>query len=82
MQPEIKMDMYDGVAVLVIANHLDSEVPYRTVSGVLSHEGWVDLVQTIRHVYPAAFLAMCAPHQKEIAQAMERVGLTDQEVTP
>lgn len=74
-------DLYDGVAVLVIAGHLESEVPYLTVGGLLDHAGWVDLVQTIRQVYPQAFLAMCAPHQQEIAQALERVGVADQGVT-
>ena len=37
-------DLYDGVAVLVIASHLESEVPYLTVGGILAHDGWGDLV--------------------------------------
>ena len=65
-------ELYDGVAVLVVASHLDAEVPYETVGGMLAHDGWVDLVQTIRTVYPSAFLAMCAQHQAEIE---EKVGL-------
>lgn len=67
-------DIYDGVAVLVVASHLESEVPYFTVGGLLSHDGWVDLVQTIRKVYPAAFLAMCETHHAEIE---EKVGLVE-----
>lgn len=65
-------DLYNGVAVVVIACQLESEVPYLTVGGLLDHAGWVDLVQTIRTVYPKAFRAMCAQHHEAIQAGLKK----------
>jgi len=54
----------------VIAGQLENEVPYETVGKLLTHDGWVDVVQTIRKVYPQAFRAMCVRHQAAITQAL------------
>jgi len=76
----MKPDMYNGVAVLIISNQLECEVPYETVGKLLAHDGWVDVVQTIRKVYPEAFQAMCAHHHAEIQRVLT-VDVADQEVT-
>lgn len=62
---------YDGIAVIVIAAQLEAEVPYETVGKLLSHDGWVDLVQTLRTMSPQAFLALCADHQGAIEAAIQ-----------
>jgi hypothetical protein len=41
-----------------IVNKLDEEAPWATVSNVLDHAGWLDLVTTIRDVWPEAYEAM------------------------
>jgi hypothetical protein len=64
---------YDLVAFPILAKHLDSEVPYRTVSQHLDHQGWVDLMETIYAQYPQAYLALCAKHAGEIQEAIQRV---------
>ena len=37
---------------------LESEVPYDTVSKVLDHTGWMDLVGTLKARWPVAYEAM------------------------
>ena len=64
---------YDLVAFRILAKHLDAEVPYLTVSSVLDHQGWVDLMETIYAQYPQAYLALCAKHAGEIQDAIQRV---------
>lgn len=76
----MKADMYSGVAVLIIANQLESEVPYETVGKLLAHDGWVDVVQTIRKVYPEAIFAMCTRHDAEIQRGLT-VAVAGYEVT-
>ena len=41
-----------------IAAQLESEVPYRTVAGVLDRTGWMDLLATVRAWCPEAYAAM------------------------
>lgn len=76
----MKANLYNGVAVLIISQQLECEVPYETVGKVLAHDGWVDVVQTIRKVYPEAFQAMCARHHVEIQHGLG-VGVAGYEVT-
>lgn len=75
----MKVDLYNGVAVLIISQQLECEVPYETVGKVLAHDGWVDVIQTIRKVYPEAFRAMCAHHHAEIQHGLS-LGVPSQEV--
>lgn len=44
--------------ILDLADQLESEVPFETVSNVLSHQGWLDLLKTVKEVSPKAFDAM------------------------
>lgn len=76
----MKPDLSDAVAVLIISHQLECEVPYETVGKLLEHDGWVDVVQTLRKVYPEAFRAMCAHHHAEIQRGL-MVGVAAQEVT-
>ena len=64
---------YDLVAFPILAKHLDSEVPYRTVSSVLDAQGWAHLIETIYEQYPQAYQALCAKHAGEIQEAIRRV---------
>lgn len=65
---------YDLTAIRVIASHLEAEVPYDTVSKVLTHEGWVDLVTVFFHQYPQAYLEMCLKHAREIELELDPEG--------
>lgn len=72
-------DFYHGVAVLVIAGQLEADVPYETVGRLLQHDGWVDVVQTIRRVYPQAYAAMCAQHHAAIQDGIQAFGYKEVE---
>ena len=41
-----------------IANRLEDEAPWETVSKVLSHQGWIDVVTTIHATCPDAYEEM------------------------
>lgn len=41
-----------------LASRMAAECPWSTCSGVLDHTGWLDVVETIRTVYPAEYASM------------------------
>jgi hypothetical protein len=41
-----------------LATRLEDECPWESVSKVLAHEGWLDLVETIKTVSPDAYQAL------------------------
>jgi hypothetical protein len=41
-----------------VAMQLEAECPWESVSKVLSHNGWLDLVETIKAVSPEAYQAL------------------------
>ncbi len=47
-----------------IARRLEDEAPWETVSKVLSHEGWLDVVETIKTTAPAAYEALRTEYLK------------------
>jgi hypothetical protein len=46
------------IEIAALADQLEAEVPWKTVSSVLSHEGYIDLIETIHHLSPAAYAAL------------------------
>lgn len=70
----MELSTYDRTAIGVLAAHLQANVPFQTVSKLLNHEGWNDLLETIFQQYPDAFLKMCEPHQREIEAEMRLAG--------
>lgn len=70
----MELSQFDRAAIRVLTKHLEAGVPFETVSSLLNHEGWYDLLETIFHCYPNAFLALCAKHQREIEEAMSAEG--------
>lgn len=51
--PDIELDDIDHIAC-----RLDDECPWDTCSDVLSHQGWVEVVNTIKATCPDAYAAM------------------------
>lgn len=41
--------------VELISRRLEDECPWDTVSAVLSHQGWLDLLETLQEVSPEAY---------------------------
>lgn len=41
-----------------LAVRLEEECPWETVSKVLSHEGWRDLLETMKAISPTAYAAL------------------------
>ena len=70
----MELSNFDRAAIRVLTKHLEAEVPFETVSAILTHEGWADLLETIFQHYPNAFLALCANHQREIEEEMSASG--------
>ena len=48
----------DTDALEQLAARLEEECPYETVSNVLTHPGWLDLLETIKTVWPEAYEVM------------------------
>lgn len=51
-------DMPEQTNAEQVANRLEDECPWESVSKVLNHNGWLDLVETIRTVSPDAYAAL------------------------
>lgn len=67
---------YDRIAIPILAKHLDAEVPFHSVSKVLTDKGWADILETMATVYPGAYMDLCKQHQREIEAALREQGVT------
>jgi hypothetical protein len=67
---------YDRIAIPIIAKHFEAEVPFHSVSKVLTKTGWQDILETMATVYPSEYLGLCAKYAKEIEAALREQGVT------